>query len=179
MRGARPKARAAMACPISWIRTETNTTATHSIDLKGTQGLRLNMTVVDPLAFFAPTLACDPCLPGAVVGLDAIFVGPSLAGGWQLRGKTVSVGVGLFDPAAGLQFTGGAVVVPPIPASRTAALSAPFEFTGTLFVPEGQQFTAAETLVGQGVATLQFGVVPLGPGQVAWRTTRAVYEFTH
>jgi hypothetical protein len=154
-------------------------TDTHSIDLKGTQGLRLAVTVVDPLAFFAPTFDCDPCLPGAVVRLDAILVGLSLAGGWQLRGKTHRIGGGLLDPAAGLQFTGGTVVLPPISEDRTAALSAPFEFTGTLFAPEGGEFTAAETLIGQGVATVHFGVIPLGPGQFAWRTTRADYEFTH
>jgi hypothetical protein len=154
-------------------------TDTHSIDLKGTQGLRLEVTVVDDLAFFAPTLDCDPCLPGAVVRVDAVLVGSSLAGGWKLRGKTTRIASGPFDPGAGLQFTGGSVVLPPLAEGQTAVLSAPFEFTGTLFAPEGPVFTPAETLIGQGIATLHFGVVPLGPGQFAWRTMRAVYDFTH
>ena len=152
-------------------------TETHSIDLKGTQGLRLAMTVVDSLAFFAPTLDCLPCVPGDVVRVDAFLVGSSLAGGWQLRGKTFTVGVGPTDPGAGLQFTGGTVVLPPIPEDQTAVLSAPFEFTGTLFSGD---FTApAETLTGQGVATLHFGVEPLSPEDFAWSTTRVVYDFTH
>jgi hypothetical protein len=152
-------------------------TDTFSIDLKGTQGLRLAMTVVDALAFFAPTLDCRPCQPGAVVRVDAFLVGSSLAGAWQLRGKTFTVGVGPTDPGAGLQFTGGAVVLPPIPEDQTTVLSAPFEFTGTLFSGD---FTApAETLTGQGVATVHFGVEPMSPEDFAWSTTRAVYEFTH
>jgi hypothetical protein len=154
-------------------------TDTHSIDLKGTQGLRLAMTVVDFLAFFAPTLDCLPCVPGDVVRVDAFLVGSSLAGGWQLRGKTFSVGDPMdpTGPGAGLQFTGGTVVLPPIPEDQTAVLSAPFEFTGTLF--SGDFTTPAETLIGQGVATLHFGVEPLSPGEFGWRTTRVVYEFTH
>ena len=152
-------------------------TDTFSIDLKGTQGLRLAVTVTDPLAFFAPTLDCLPCMPGAAVRVDAVLVGGSLAGGWQLRGKTFTIGFEPTDPGAGLQFTGGTVVLPPIPEDQTAVLSAPFEFTGTLFSGD---FTApAETLTGRGVATLTFGVEPLVPGQFAWRTTRAVYDFTH
>ena len=154
-------------------------TETFSIDLKGTQGLRLAVTVTDPLAFFAPTLGCEPCLPGAVVGVDALLIGTSLAGGWQLRGKPFRIGGGLFDPAAGLQFTGGTVVLPPLSQGQPAVLSAPFEFTGTLFAPEGPEFTAAETLIGQGVATLHFGFTPLAPGEFGWRTTRVVYDFTH
>ena len=156
-------------------------TETHSIDLKGTQGLRLAMTVVDSLAFFAPTLDCLPCVPGDVVRVDAFLVGSSLAGGWQLRGKTFTVGVGQTEPGAGpgagLQFTGGTVVLPPIPEDQTAVLSAPFEFTGTLFT--GDFTTPADTLIGQGVATLHFGIEPLSPGEFGWRTARVVYEFTH
>ena len=150
---------------------------TFSIDLKGTQGLRLDITVTDPLAFFAPTLDCRPCQPGEVVRVDAFLVGLSLAGGWQLRGKTFTIGGDLTDPGAQLRFTGGTVVLPPIPEDRTAVLSAPFEFTGTLFSGD---FTApAETLTGQGVATLHFGVEPLSPEDFAWSTTRVVYDFTH
>jgi hypothetical protein len=151
-------------------------TETFSIDLKGTQGLRLAVTVTDPAAFFAPILDCEPCLPGAAVRLDAFLVGLSLAGGWQLRGKAYTTG-SLLDPAAGLQFTGGPVVVPPIPDDQTATLAAPFEFTGTLFAPESGE--PAEPLIGQGVATLHFGVTPLVPGEFGWRTVRAVYNFTH
>jgi hypothetical protein len=152
-------------------------TDTFSIDLKGTHGLRLAVTVTDPLAFFAPTLDCLPCMPGAVVRVDAILVGGSLAGSWRLRGKTFTIGFEPTDPGAGLQFTGSTVVLPPIPEDRTVVLSAPFEFTGTLFSGD---FTApAETLTGQGVATLTFGVEPLTPGQFVWRTTRAVYDFAH
>lgn len=150
---------------------------TQSIDLKGTQGIRLVGAVLEPIVNLQPFISCLPCEPGAPISLDGRIVGLSLAGTVTLRGATYAIGSGLFDAGADLRFSGDGVVAPPM-ADHPVQLSAAVQLSGgepiepsTLFTPvdpDGQPFT------GQGVVTMVFERVP---GTDLWQITSAVYEF--
>jgi hypothetical protein len=147
----------------------------YSIDLKGTQGLRVDVEVIDDLAFFGPRSDCTPCNPGGGrVRVAATLVDSSVAGRIDLRGKTYVLGTGPSDPVAALEFSGEGVVLPP-PTPEPVQLTAPFQFTGRVAVPQADGSTDIHFMTGQGVATLNFETLDFAPE--LWQTTRAVYEF--
>ena len=152
-------------------------TGAFPIELKGTQGLRLEVVVRDHLAFFVPRLDCEPCAPGSRVRLDGMFIDTSLTGSVRLHGKTYQLGQGLSDARLAIEFTGDGVVTPTATEGQTVELTAPFEVTGIVFIPVGAGSPAEHPFAGEGVATLSFAATVLAPGQVWWVSTRAVYDF--
>jgi hypothetical protein len=65
-------------------------TGAFPIEMKGTQGLRLEVVVRD--GFFVPRLDCAPCEPGSQIGLDGMFIDTGLTGSVRLQGKTYQLG---------------------------------------------------------------------------------------
>lgn len=150
-----------------------------SFDLKGTQGLRVNVRVTDNLAYFEPRSACTPCNPGGGrVGVAAVLVDSSLAGSIDLRGKTYVLGTGPSDAVARLDFFGEGVVLPPATPDGVQ-LTAPFEFAGMVSVPQADGSSITYTMTGQGVATLDFETTEFDQLGLIYHTARAVYEFQH
>lgn len=152
------------------------TTQTQSIDLKGTQGMRLVATVLESIIDISPFTQCVPCEPGTRITPAGLLVGTSLSGTATLRGTTYGLGSGPYDAGAYVLFSGDAVIAPPIadqPVQVSAAVQlsrdTPFE-PSQLLIPGlgGQPFT------GQGVLTVEFQKLP---GTLLWNITRAVYAF--
>jgi hypothetical protein len=152
-------------------------TGAFPIEVKGTHGLRLDLLVRDHIAFFLPKLECEPCEPRGRVGLDAQFIDTALSGSARLQGKTYQLGQDVSDARVAFYSTGEGVVMPPVTEGQTLELTAPFEVTGTLFLPAGPGETIAHPFAGDGVATLHFAARLLAPGLPAWYSTRAVYDF--
>ena len=149
-----------------------------SVEMKGTHGLRAEIIVTDSLANFGPRSGCLPCEPGDRVRLDAVLIDSSISGTVRLQGQEYRLGTAPFAPTAHLEFFGEGVILPPI-AADGVELTAPFQFTGGIFVPEGDGTTSHPEFTGQGVATVRFAVLDLGEGFFGWRTASAVYDFRH
>lgn len=150
---------------------------TGELNVEGTSGVSIDAALNS--VFATPSWGfCDlhPCLPGEVVSLHVSYgvSFPPFTGSGQLtmRGQTYS----MFDEAsATLQFD-GEFVLPEFTDTRTAELSAPFTFSGSLTVPNRHEpgtFDVFE-LHGSGVATVR-----LVPHQfiTGWVVASVTYDF--
>ena len=152
-----------------------------SIELKGTQGLRVSGSFLSAVVL-EPVSKCEPCVPGDIIPVNAYISNGDFPGTARLQGKTYSMGGGgNFDASATLAITGGQVTMPPITADSTVTLAAPFQLVSGglthshLTVP-GE---SPRWLTGGGIATLQFQSQQAGPGEYVWLTMKAVYDFGH
>jgi hypothetical protein len=132
-----------------------------------------------PRGFFEPWDVCanrhapEPCAPGSVLGLNAIWFGPEVIGPATLDGVSYpDVGSPTSPSTMGVQFL-GTVVLPPLASSAT--VTAPFTFTGTFFHPVDGGFTN-DSLVGGGTATLYFFSGSQSSG--LWSLGGARYDLT-
>ena len=152
------------------------TTQTQTFDLKGTQGMRLVGTVLEPIVNISPFTGCLPCEPGTPISLAGRLVGLSLSGTATLRDATYRLGSGYYDAGADLHFSGDVVIAPPI-ADQPVQVSAAVQLSGgepfepsVLLIPG----LGAQPFTGQGVATLVFQRYPDIP---LWQITSVVYAF--
>jgi hypothetical protein len=150
------------------------------LTLAGDRGFTFNSSVSvfgsQPLGFFEPWEVCanlhapEPCTPGSVLGLNAIWFGTEVIGPATLDGVSYpDVGSPTSPSTMAVQFL-GTVVLPPLASSAT--LTAPFTFTGTFFHPGDSGFTN-DALLGGGTATLYFSG---SESSGLWRLNAARYD---
>jgi hypothetical protein len=133
--------------------------------LFGDRGFTFRANVVVSRGNFEP---CNPCMPGSVVSLGALWSGDDLTGVATLDGITYpDVGAGGVSVNAMTVSFSGSAVLPALGTSSTI-VSAPFLLSGMF------RHGAVDTLHGLGTATLFLSPHPGAPG--AWRMDRVLYR---
>jgi len=133
--------------------------------LSGDRGFTFQAKVVVIRGNFQP---CNPCMPGSVVSLGAVWSGDDLTGVATLDGITYpDVGAGGVSVNAMTVSFSGSAVLPALGTSSTI-VSAPFLLTGMF------RHGAVDTFHGLGTATLFLSPHPTAPG--AWRMDRVLYR---
>jgi hypothetical protein len=133
--------------------------------LFGDRGFTFQANVVVIRGNFEP---CNPCMPGSVVSLDAVWSGDDLTGVATLDGITYpDVGAGGVSVNAMTVSFSGSAVLPALGTSSTI-VSAPFLLSGMF------RHGAVDTFHGLGTATLFLSPHPGAPG--AWRMDRVLYR---
>jgi hypothetical protein len=133
--------------------------------LFGDRGFTFQAEVVVSRGNFQP---CNPCMPGSVVSLGALWSGDDLTGVATLDGITYpDVGAGgVSVNAMTVSFSGSAVL--PALGTVSTIVSAPFSLSGMF------RHGAVDTFHGLGTATLFLSPHPGAPG--AWRMDRVLYR---
>ena len=147
------------------------------IVLTGDRGFTFSSGVGTTGGIFQPTEQCnfDPlhCTAGSTLDLRAAFSGNDLTGTATLDGVTY-VHVGALDSSSSMSVSfSGSLVLPPLAAS--AAVTAPFLFSGTFFHPISTTEFVNEILAGGGFATLSLTPHRAFPG--SWHLDHARYDF--
>ncbi len=133
--------------------------------LSGDRGFTFQAKVVVSRGAFGP---CNPCMPGSVVSLGAVWSGDDLTGVATLDGITYpDVGAGGVSVNAMTVSFSGSAVLPALGTSSTI-VSAPFLLSGMF------RHGAVDTFHGLGTATLFLSPHPTAPG--AWRMDRVLYR---
>jgi hypothetical protein len=133
--------------------------------LFGDRGFTFQAKVVVIRGNFQP---CNPCMPGSVVSLGAVWSGDDLTGVATLDGITYpDVGAGGVSVNAMTVSFSGSAVLPALGTSSTI-VSAPFLLTGMF------RHGAVDTFHGLGTATLFLSPHQGVPG--AWRMDRVLYR---
>lgn len=124
---------------------------------------------------YEPVQECnsgDDCVPGATVGLGAQWSGGDFPGTATVD-ATRFVLSGFDEANAFVDFT-GSWVAPPFTGKTTAAVRAPFAFSGTFSFPARPGFPLAGLdLTGRGTATIGLVWGPLG----SWEVQSTRYDF--
>jgi len=143
-------------------------------NLTGTDGFSFVGNLFNTSRF---PIQCFPCLPGEVVSLAAVAGEGDIGGTATFNGLSFQLG-SLDNPARGSFFMEfmGSFVAPPA-GSPTTTVSAPFTFSGLLFLPRNVS-GAIVPVTGSGFATAFLISPPPGlPGSQAWAVTDVEYTF--
>ncbi len=124
--------------------------------------------------------------PGDTISLRATWSGGDFGGWFTIDGATYSMGSSFFPmicpPMCGdgrVEFSGGAVA-PPFDGLTSAAVTAPFTFSGRIeyvTIPPPFFQTSSETLTGFGTAEIQLARIPVSPEHSTWEFRSASYDF--
>ncbi len=121
---------------------------------------------------YTPVQQCNftpDCVPGTVVGLDAMWSGSDFFG--EVIANGVSYPLSMSSTNALVSFT-GSWTAPAFAGRSTTTVSAPFQFEGSVLYPPGSGVPPT-SLIGDGIATLGLQWTPLG----AWEVHSTRYQF--
>ncbi len=148
-----------------------------TLEIAGDHGFTMFSAVDVAGGIYAPWEVCSSpvCGPGAAIPLFAAWSGNDLPGVATLDGNVYPRLGSLSEvQGAAVQFFGQATA-PPLGASSSAVVTAPFTFTGFFMQPTGIGFESARhDLVGSGTTTLWLEKNFEG---TTWRAVASRYEF--